>query len=64
MYFINTLDTKHIYSGDVKINRMKRNKKILRTKEDEKDAKEETPAAEAAPETPEASADAAETSAE
>ncbi|MDK2804150.1 MAG: hypothetical protein PWR23_1154 [Peptostreptococcaceae bacterium] len=33
--FINTLDTKHIYSGDVKINRMKRNKKILRTKEDE-----------------------------
>ncbi|MDU5080991.1 Tn7-like element transposition protein TnsE [uncultured Tissierella sp.] len=32
--FINTLDTKHIYSSDVKINRRKRNRKTLRTKED------------------------------
>lgn len=34
--FINTLDTKHIYSSDIKINRRKRNKKTLRTKEDDR----------------------------
>lgn len=33
--FINTLDTHHFYSSDVKINRRRRNKKTLRTKEDE-----------------------------